>query len=52
MGDPGARWPPNDLPGADFVLFSLGVLGPDRRRPELERPAAFEDDEDLLVGGM
>jgi hypothetical protein len=52
MSDPGARRPPNDVAGTDLVLFALGLLGADGGRPELERPGAFEDDEDLLVRGM
>src|SRR5204863_6603795 len=52
MRHPGARRPRDDMPGADLDRFLLRLLFHhlERRRPELERRLALQEDEQLLVG--
>src|SRR5436190_8249058 len=52
MRHPGARRPRDDVAGTDLDRFTLRLTLEDgeRRRPQLERGPALEEDEKLLVG--
>src|SRR5512132_2665427 len=54
MRDAGARRPRDDVAAPDLDRFPLRLVLQDieRRGPELERRAALEEDEQLLVGRM
>src|SRR5436190_4223019 len=54
MRHPGARRRRDDVSGTDLDRFTLRLTLEDgeRRRPQLERRPALEEDEKLLVGGV